>query len=155
LPQLDLKAHLKSQITLARTRLVNDLVALKDKSIEPFGGSARAATDLVVECGMINERIAGVLMGGKWVRPTLESQEAVYTENRSIEAATTYLEQATEALIATIDAFPSSRWGEKTDVLGRETTLFAFTELAAMHMNYHDGQLNLLHLLYNDKNVYW
>ena len=53
---------------------------------------------------------------------------------------------------------PSTResLGETTNALmGRVMTRLAVAELPAVHMSYHDGQLNYIHSLCGDSEMHW
>jgi len=66
------------------------------------------------------------------------------------------LETGTEKLRDAINARPSDTWGDAcVNILGMPSTLFSVAEGAALHMMYHDGQLNYLHTVHGDTEMHW
>ena len=153
---LDLKEHLKRAILLTRGRLVNDLKALTgEQSNACPGGCARPALSIVAECAAVNGMMAKILTGEEYVRPAPEERDRFLASFDTPEKALTFLNTSTDTLIAAIEGFDADRFGETTDQIGRAMTYFDIAELPAMHMSYHDGQLNYIQALSGDAAIHW
>jgi len=61
----------------------------------------------------------------------------------------------TQKLYAAIDGVAADRWGETVQTMLGPMTLLAAAGFAALHMMYHDGQLNYVHLLHGDNEMHW
>ncbi len=153
---LDLAAQMRANAEWAYGNLVNDLNALEeDKATSSLDGGARPAIKLVAECGAVNGIIAGLLATGEISRPSAEQQEAYYAGITTRAEALAALEAGTKKLYAAIDGVAADRWGEIVQTFFGPRTLLAAASIAPMHMMYHDGQLNSLHLRHGDTEMHW
>ena len=150
--------HLRAATDRASRLLANDLKAIpEEKQNTSPGGIARTPVNIVAECAMVNGRIAHFLRSGEMPpRPTIEERNRHLASFDSAEKALAYLERETTVLLAAFDGLEPARLGERNDELfGRPMTLFQLAELAAVHMSYHDGQLNYVQTLYGDAEMHW
>lgn len=151
------KVHLRAITERASRLLANDLNALpKEKQNARPDGCARAPLHIVAECAAVNNMIARLLKGEAFQRPSPEEREAFLKSFDTAEKAVSFLEQETQTLLAAFETLDESTLGEETDSpLGRPMTRFAIAELPAVHMMYHDGQLNYIQTLYGDDKMHW
>lgn len=154
--QLDLAAHLRATTEWAYGNLVNDLNALdEEKAAGSLDAGARPAIKLVAECGAVNGTLAGLLTTGEMSRPSPEQREAYYAAITTRAEAVAALDAGTQKLYAAIDGIAADRWGEIVETFFGPRTRLATAGIAAMHMMYHDGQLNSLHLRHGDTEMHW
>jgi hypothetical protein len=153
----DPKAHLRGMTERMHRLLVNDLNALPpDRSNASPGGCARGALNLVAECAMVNRFVADYLTSGEAKRLPPEQRNAHLASFDTPEKALAYLDAETRHLLAVIDGLDEATLGDVSDQpLGRPMSRFAVAELPAVHMMYHDGQLNYLQTLYGDDQNHW
>ncbi len=155
---LDQKAHLEAMTRNQTTRLVNDLKAIPaEKQNVSLGGTARAPLNIVAECGMVNGFVAAFLATGTAPeRPSGEARDTFLASFDTEEKALTYFAAQTEALIAAFHGLSEETLAETTsELFGRPMTRLAVAELPAIHMSYHDGQLNFIHSLLGDSQMHW
>lgn len=158
MPTLDLKAHLEATTRNVYNRLINDLKAVPaDKQNTSPGGCARAPLNIVAECGAINGFVAQCLKTGQAPeRPAPEAREKFLASFDTEDKAVGFLSEQTEILFAAFQTLNMETLGETTDVMfGRFMTWLALAELPAIHMSYHDGQLNYVHSLSGDSQMHW
>jgi hypothetical protein len=152
-----LKEHLVGFTERMHGFLAKDLNAVteEDSGACP-GGCARPARQFVAECASLNGMIADLLAGGEMKRRSPEEQKAHLDSFDTREKAIAYLNEQTARLVAAIQGMDENKLGETTDVLfGRPSTWFSVAEFPAIHMMYHDGQLNYLHRLNGDDKIHW
>ncbi len=155
---LSLKEHLKSQTEFAHRLLVRDLQALAaDKSQTAPADKARSAVHIVAECALINRVFADFLRNGTMApRPSPEAREAHLRTFDTADTALDYLRESTEALLNAIATLDESTLGVvSNEPFSRPATRFAVAEFPAVHMMYHDGQLNYIHTLHGDTEMHW
>ena len=150
------RAALRAAIERAHKNLVNDLNATPDEKLNSgSGGVSRPAIEIVVECGSVNSMIAGALGGVAPPRPDPEQRKAFFASFQTKESALTYLEQQTQQLLAAVDGVDVDTLGDMVETPLGPMTRFGLTQLSAMHMMYHDGQLNYIHALHGDPDMHW
>ena len=154
---LDLRAQLRGGAERAKGLLVKDLNALEeDKAVETPGGVARNAVHIVAECAAVNGRVANFLKTGEFKSPSDEERKAFFDAHTTKASVLSVLEQQTQALLTAIDGLDENTLGE----LVPETPLgpmsrFGVAQIPAMHMMYHDGQLNYIQSLHGDDKMHW
>ena len=157
MPALDLRAQLRGGTERAKGLLVKDLNAIaEDKLEETPGGVARNATHIVAECAAVNATVAKFLATGEFASPSDEERKAYFAAHTTKESVLNVLEQNTQALLSAIDGLDEDTLG---DIIP-ETPLgpmsrFGVAQIAAMHMMYHDGQLNYIQSLHGDDKMHW
>jgi hypothetical protein len=153
---LNPRAHLRASTERMHSQLVNDLNALpEDKAGVSPGGVARPAIEFVVECGGLNMMVSTLLTGGEFKRRTPEERKAFYATFTTREQALAFLDQQTQGLLTTLDGLDENTLGDMIDGPIGPMTRFALAQLPAMHMMYHDGQLNYLQALHGDDKMHW
>lgn len=154
--ELNVAAQMRVNTEWAYGNLVNDLNALdEEKASRSLDEGARPAILVVAECGAVNALIAGLLTTGAISRPAPEEREAYFAAITTRAAALAALDEGTQKLYAAIDGVPAERWGEVVETFFGPRTLLAAATIPAMHMMYHDGQLNSLHLRHGDTEMHW
>jgi len=140
----------------ALDRYRKDLAAIPEEKFAGCpGGAARSAADFTVECTSINLHMAGLLRGetpaplprGEWTRATPELQEK-----------TLCLQEFETAASQLIDAFDALAEEDLGKPVGGQFSSMSHIELAhfaAVHINYHDGQLNYIQAFLGDDAIHW
>jgi hypothetical protein len=153
---LNPRAHLRAATERIHSLLVKDLNALaEDKACITAGGVTRPAIEFIVECGGVNMMVGTLLTGGEFPRRSPEERKAFYATFTTREQALGFLEQQTKGLLTALDTLDENTLGDTIDSPIGPMTRFALAELPAMHMMYHDGQLNYLHALHGDDEMHW
>ena len=154
--ELNLNAHLRLITETAYSKLVNDITALdEDKAAGSPNPALRPAIKLVAECGSVNGLLASLVATGQAERLTPEQREAFYASITTRAEALAMLQDGTEKLYTAIAATPASDWGETISGPFGPWTRLSAAEYATLHMMYHDGQLNFVHLLHGDTEMHW
>lgn len=150
------KAHLRETTLTIQRRLIQDLEAMAEDKINTCpGGCARPALNLVAECAMINALVAGYLRTGVAERLPPDQRQAHLASFDTREKARAYLEQTTQDLLNALETLDENTLGDVSEPLGRPMSRFEIAQLPAMHMMYHDGQLNYLQTLHGDDQIHW
>jgi hypothetical protein len=154
---LDPKKHLAAFTERVHGLLIKDLTAIpEDRHDECPGGCAHPALRVVAECAAVNGLVASYLSTGRAERLPPDQREAHLNSFDTAEKALAYLEQETRKLISAFECLDESTLGDRDDTFfGRPMTRFAIAELPAVHMMYHDGQLNYLQTLHGDDKIHW
>lgn len=151
-----LKEHAQKAISGAGARYSQDLKALTDEHFSNSpGGTARTPADFTYEVVMINQRIAKRLRGEDpgpfnfegWMTAPPEfgmRDEAVQKFDASISEIVDALEKTPEDQMLRTIVTPSG-----------ETSPFDIVTFCAMHINYHDAQLNYVQSLLGDMEMHW
>ena len=154
--ELNLNAHLRLTTETACSKLVNDISALdEDKAAGSPDPALRPAIKLLAECGSVNGLLATLVATGQAEMPTPEQREAFYASITTRAEALTVLQDGTAKLYAAIDATPAETWGDTISGPFGPWTRLSAAEFAALHMMYHDGQVNSVHLLHGDTEMHW
>ena len=154
--ELTLAAYLRTATEVAYSNLVNDLKALdEDKAAGSPHEALRPAITLVAECGSVNGLLATLISTGQASMPTPEQSAAFYGAITTQEAALAALQEGTQRLYAAIDGTAPDTWNDTVPTPFGPWTRAAAAGFAALHMMYHDGQLNSVHLLHGDTEMHW
>jgi len=149
-------AHLVGYTRVAHQRLTNNLTAIPVEHLNDApSGCARTALNIAAECALINGYAAEGLTTGALTRLVGDDRTAHLASFTTLESTLAYLDEKTAQLIAAIEALDESNLGETTELFGRPMSLFAFAELPASHMSYHDGQIAYIQTLHGDSTNYW
>ncbi len=154
---LDLRAVLRAGIERTHGLLVNDLNAVGDDKLTACpGGVASNAVHIIAECAAVNGTIANYLKTGQFTRPTPEQRKAYFEAHTTKESVLSELEKQTQALLSAIDGLDVSTLTEMVpDTPLGPMPRFGVAQIPAMHMMYHDGQLNYIHMLHGDDQMHW
>jgi len=154
--ELNLAAHLRATTERAYNNLVNDLNALDEEKASGSPNVAlRPAIKVVAECGAVNGTLAELLTAGTATMPSPDERAAYFATITTRAAALAELEKGTQKLYAAIDGVTADRWGEVVPTMLGPMTLASAAGMAGLHMMYHDGQINSLHLLHGDTEMHW
>lgn len=152
-----IKPFIADQIEKAASRYVIDLAALNEESrAQSPGGSARSAYDYTYECAVVNRRVAARLRGedpGPW--PFGEGWAQAPAEFRDAETAGAELKSSAEELVSAWNAFPEERIEQPIVLTSGDAKPVELVHLCAVHLNYHDAQLNLLQAMSGDESMHW
>jgi len=153
----DLKSHLRGFTERTYAMLVNDLKAVPVKAQNVgVSGIGRSPLNIVAECAATNGMIAKFLSGVEAQRPAPEERAKLLASFDTAEKALAYLESETNTLYAAIDGLDVATLSEMSDKpFGRPMSKFAIAEVPALHMFYHDGQLNYIQSLLGDTEMHW
>lgn len=155
--ELDPIAHITGLLRLNFSRMRNSFDAIPDDQ-KTVGreGCSRSPISIIAECGLLNGRVASYLTTGEWNRPPAEEYRAKIASFDTPEKALACLNSGTEQLLAAVaDLDPATLGDDCSAAFGRPMTRFAIAELGAVHMSYHDGQLNYLQTLCGDAEMHW
>ncbi len=154
--ELNFAAHLHTATETAYNNLVNDLGAMdEDKAAGSPHEALRPVIKLVAECGAVNGLLATLVATGHATMPTPDQSAAFYESITTPEAAMAVLDEGTQKLYAAIDGTAPDTWGNTIPGPFGPWTRAAAAGFAALHMMYHDGQLNSVHLLHGDTEMHW
>lgn len=154
--EFDFAAYLHTTTETAYNNLVNDLTAMDaDKAAGTPHDALRPAIKLVAECGSVNSLLAGLITTGQAEMPSPEQRAAFFASITTRDEAFAVLKDGTEKLYAAIKAAAPETWGETVPGPFGPWTRAAAAGFAALHMMYHDGQLNSVHLLHGDTEMHW
>ncbi len=152
----NLAAHLHTATETAYNNLVSDLSALDaDKAAGSPHEALRPVIKLVAECGSVNGLLATLISTGQASMPTPEQSAAFYESITTPQSALAVLQEGTQNLYAAIDGTVPDTWGDILMGPFGPWTRAAAAGFAALHMMYHDGQLNSVHLLNGDTEMHW
>jgi len=152
------KQHLTGTIQFVHSLLVKDMNAVSaDKANVAPAPNTRPALSLIAECASVNALIASrIETGAMPERLAPDARKAFLATFDTPEKALAYLDEATKHLVHAIETCDESKFGDPVMTpLGVEMTIFGLAEFAAMHMMYHDGQVNYTHLLHGDTEMHW
>jgi hypothetical protein len=152
----NMKSLVKEFLEGSLTRYQQDLEAIPaDKFAVSPGGSARSAADFTLECITLNIRFAAVLRKQepepmKWAGWT--RAEGDMKERAQSCAA---FKSSADELLAAFEALNGEGLEEMVTAFRNPTPAYELAHFAAVHINYHDAQLNLLQALYGDEEMHW
>lgn len=156
---LDLAERFVAALDRANDRLIADLRAVPEESraVSP-GGAARSPYSVALECGIINARIAAALEGKSLpATPTHGEYDEMLAHLQSFDAVAAFVTHETLVLKVAVRETAPSAWGETLEIFPSRPGMSRFDAvlLALLHMSYHDGQLNHVHLLGGDSKIHW
>jgi uncharacterized damage-inducible protein DinB len=104
---------------------------------------------------MVNGFVANYLRTGVAQRLPADQRQTHLASFDTAEKALAYLEEETHNLLDALETLDPDTLGDVADLFGRPMTRFEIAELPAMHMMYHDGQLNYIQTLHGDDQIHW
>lgn len=134
-----------------------DLEAVSDEVLNcTQEGKCRSALAMSAELIGFNYLVAGVLSGKGGSFPTPEERDAFAATITSKEIAKAKLDESAGAVCAAVGALTEEDLMTKiTAPWGMEVTKAHLCAWSALHMMYHDGQMNLIQILNGDHEVHW
>lgn len=148
----DPTAYATAQVTNAGNYYLGDLKAISEEDLlKSPAGQARAPIDFTYEVVLINRRIATRLRGETPPPMSFEGWTVAPDEFRSKEAAVREMEASVKEMV---DAIGTDAM--RTIVMpDRESTAFEVANFGALHIMYHDAQLNYLQSMKGDMEMHW
>ena len=148
----DLKSLLLSNIEDARASYEKDLSTMSEAQLAHSpGGNARCPYDFTYEVVLVNNRVAMRLRGedpGPW---SFESWVTAPPEFRVKEAAIA----AFNASVVTVLEAVGDDVTRNLDTANGPKSVFSMAHFCAMHIMYHDAQLNYLQAMNGDSEMHW
>ena len=154
---IDFKAFLAGTIQHNAETLIKDLKHVpSDKlNVSPMG-CARRPLEFVAECAGFNRLLSKTIRGEEAPLPSDEERKNFYASCDSFEKAKHMLEDSTQLLLDALNALPEQELTrEVTAYWGQQMPLYKLIHAAAVHMAYHDGQVNYIQCLYGDSAIHW
>ncbi|MCH7904965.1 MAG: hypothetical protein IH944_10420 [Armatimonadetes bacterium] len=149
---------------LTKTRLQGSLDRYR-KDIKHFtdeqfascpGGEARSPLAITAEVGLFNHACAKIISGEDMPEMTEQAIGEVMASIDTREKATEKLISGTAALeTAIVAASDDDYQNEVKAPWGQTVTKQYMAEACCMHMDYHDGQLNIIQCMNGDTTVHW
>lgn len=119
-------------------------------------GKCRSVLAMTAEVIGFNHLVASLLRGETRGFPTPEERDAFAAKFTTKEAAKAGLETSVGDVCSAIEGVEASDWMTKiTAPWGVEVTKAHLCSWSALHMMYHDGQINLIQILNGDHEVHW
>ena len=149
---------------LTKTRLQGSLDRyrkdLKHFTDEQFaaspGGEARSPLAITAEVGLFNHACAKIISGADGAKMSEEAMGEAMASIDSRDKAFDTLVRGTEALDKAIEAASDDDYqSEVMAPWGQTVTKQYMAEACCMHMDYHDGQLNIIQCMNGDTTVHW
>jgi hypothetical protein len=153
---IDAAAELAAWTRRCASMYAKDLRALSDEAYQkPCGEKARSMQEVTAEVAGYNMMVAGILQGNAPQMPT-DEQRAAYTASldtreKGVDAVLASANAMADAILAAgdrLETITTAPWGE-------EMSLFVMANIAANHILYHDGQLNIVQCLHGDPAMHW
>ncbi|MCB8933252.1 MAG: DinB family protein [Fimbriimonadaceae bacterium] len=150
------KELLRDSLQKSKTMYLQDLEAMSHEHLSKSpGGSARTPYDFTYETAVVNRRIAKRLRGEDPGPPPFGEWPVAPPEFQDKDTAMKELEASANDVIAGWDATPEHKLTEKIPLPKGETSPLDMAKLAAVHMSYHDAQLNNHQAICGDDQVHW
>jgi hypothetical protein len=152
-----LKAHLKKQIEEAKDGYLKDLEAMPEEALGTCpGGSARTPYDFTYEVATVHKRIVARLKGedpGPW--PGANGWMKAPEEFQSKAFAMKEIRDTADAVLSALEEVPDHEMERRIALPNSETSPLDLASLAAVHLVYHDAQLNYLQSMGGDDKLHW
>lgn len=116
---------------------------------EPEG--ARSARNVVAECAIMADGVAGIVKEGKVPDFDMAKFYADMAALDTDEKATAALKAGTEKLVGVIKAIPDNKLDTLIESPWGSYSTAAWAAHAITHNSYHEGQVNYIQTLYGDK----
>jgi hypothetical protein len=155
--ELSMKTFLANFVEKIGTAYANDFNHIPaDKQMESPMGVARTATIFTAECASFNRWIIKIIAGEEVVRPDEEARKAYYGSFDTGEKAVLELNSSVADLAVAIRGCDEDAMGSTVTMpWGAPMLLAEAIQMAAVHMAYHEGQLNYIQSLYGDGESHW
>jgi hypothetical protein len=151
---MEIMAHIVSQTEDARKHYIEDLAAMTDEQI--FGqanGVARKAADFTYETAVVN-RIVAQRLRGEEVTPGGDGW-IVAPEGMTREDLVADFDSSCQSLIDEINKLGEAGATKMIKTRTGEQPAYKYAGFPAMHIMYHDAQLNFIQSLSGDMDVHW
>lgn len=152
------KASVAKNLAMAHSFYKGDLEAMSPETLAARPGqAARNAYDYTYEVAVVNNRIAMRLRGedpGPWTGPEGEFMKAP-AEAQNKETIVKMFDESAQAVRDAWDALPVENMHLEIDIQGNKETPLGMASLSAIHMMYHDAQLNQMQSIQGDQAMHW
>lgn len=155
--QLDLKEYTLKNLDKSTACYVQDLEAMSDEACtNKPNGVGRSAIDYTYEVTFVNRMLATRMRGEEPPEWPWNDGWAVAPEGYTRQQAIDDLKQSSEELKSLIQNMDESQLRTQTEMPdGRVTSPFERANFAALHMMYHDAQLNYCQAMNGDLEIHW
>ncbi len=152
---IDLKDHAEGVLTDARDRYIQDLEALShDQLAARPNENTRSVYDFTYEIVVVNQRFLSRLnrqeppdLAEGWIK----APEDFCNKDRAIAD----FRKSMDDVEALLKPLTPEEFGTEIPMKQGSWTIFRIVCFLAMHVNYHDGQLNYIQSLAGDGEVHW
>lgn len=128
----------------------------EEKWTATFGGCTRPANELTADAISLLLWAARALKGDASAEGYGDSMNNLAAEITTKDAAIAKLNSTVDELAAALSTASEETLAKTvTAPWGMDTPLYMAMQIAVSHIWYHDGQLNYIHCLLGDKNIYW
>jgi hypothetical protein len=151
-----LKSYLRGRIAIGRDRYLDDLQAMSGEQLgQTLGGKARTAYDFTYEVAHVNRRIAKRMRGEDPGPANMDSWLTAPLEFKSRAEAIRQIRESSNEILSAFDAIPEGELERAIPLAKGQTSPLDLATLAAVHMSYHDAQLNFIQAALGDDEVHW
>ncbi|HRI44478.1 MAG TPA: DinB family protein [Fimbriimonadaceae bacterium] len=152
MPTFDAKAYATAQVENALKFYRADLEAIAEEDFcASPGGSARAPIDFTYEVSFVNRRLAGRLRGDEMPAMHFEGWMMAPEDHRSKAASIADFESSMNEVLAAL----GDDVHRPIVTPDRTTTAMEMALFCALHVMYHDAQLNYFQALKGDDKMHW
>ena len=150
------KDAIKGMLQMASQFYVKDLAASTSEIMDCKPGDAhRCPFDFTYEVVKLNHLMAGVLRGEPMSAMGGEGFLTAPEEFRNVGTATREMEESMADVLAAVDGLDDAGFESNVEMFGRSWTKMEVATLCAVHVGYHDGQLNYVQTAKGDLAVHW
>lgn len=119
------------------------------------GGVARTAQNFTAEVAGFNFMITSIINGEAPSMPNDEEREAFVASLDTIEKGCEAITNSANAFASALESSDRNFAEMITVPWGAQMSLYAFANIAANHIMYHDAQLNFIQSLHGDAEMHW
>lgn len=136
---------------------IKDLRATSDEAYQtPCGAQARSMQSVTAEVAGMNTIVAKLITGDASGMPSDAEREAFTASLADREVAAQMMSKSADMLAGAIESAGGERLATMTEApWGEPMSYYALANIAANHILYHDGQLNLVQCLHGDDKMHW
>lgn len=152
----DLHSYVAERITDAKKNYLADLKAMSQESVTASpGGKARTPLDFSYEVAFVNRRIAARIRGDDLPPMKFEGWITAPEGYGTLEKAVADVEASTDEVIEAWGKLDPDEMEREIVVGENKMTPLGLATLCAVHLNYHDAQLNYHQAISGDDAVHW
>ncbi|MEQ1932458.1 MAG: DinB family protein [Fimbriimonadaceae bacterium] len=149
---MDLKQLALTNIDKAHDRYRKDVDSLTHEQLISSYGGARSAYDFTYEVANVNNRVAQRLRGQD-PGPAPDGWTVAPEDFKTKETCLAGLADSVATVRGAFEECPD--FTEERDFPLGKMTIFELANFMAIHMTYHDGQLNFIQAMAGDGEVHW
>lgn len=147
----DHKGYATTQLTNAKGYYLSDLQAMNEDDLLGKEGEARSPIDFTYEVVIVNRRIASRMRGENPEPMKFEGWMVAPADFRNKDRAIKEFDESAQEMIDAVGDDPL----RTVQMPDRTTTAFELANFGALHMMYHDAQLNYIQALKGDMAMHW